>query len=236
MRELTDFAVAYRSRTDVTAIILRGADSFFSAGAELNRSENDSGRDTMRPETLLELRQTLLAGPDLCKAWEELEPVSIAAIEGYCIGGAVALVLCCDFRIIGRSATMRLPEVPLGINMSWRSIPRLVSTIGLSRAKRFTIFGEPTPSDELMRWGMADECVEDGRAYDTAFAWASRLTTLPPLPVRMTKESANASAHALHNVASFMDRDQYLLTAMSEDFEEGVRAFFDKRQPRFTGR
>jgi enoyl-CoA hydratase len=92
---------------------------------------------------LLALREAVLAGPDMCKAWEEIEPVTIAAIEGYCVGGAAALVLCCDFRIAGEGAMMRLPEVPLGINMSWRTLPRLATIAGPSRAKRFTMFGEP---------------------------------------------------------------------------------------------
>ena len=80
----------------------------------------------------------------MCQAWEEIEPVTIAAIEGFCVGGGVALAMACDFRIAGAGAMMRLPEVPLGINMSWRSLPRLATIAGPSRAKRFTIFGEPT--------------------------------------------------------------------------------------------
>ena len=62
----------------------------------------------------------VMAGPDMCKAWEEIEAVTIVAFEGYCVGGACALALCCDFRICGAKGRMRLPEVALGINMSWR--------------------------------------------------------------------------------------------------------------------
>ena len=115
MAELTSFARDYRTKPHVRAIILRGGDKNFSAGADLTSSVED--RKAAAP-SLLELREAVLAGPDMCKAWEEIEAVTIVAIEGYCVGGACALAAACDFRILGDGASLRLPEVPLGINMS----------------------------------------------------------------------------------------------------------------------
>lgn len=232
MAELTDFALRYRARTDVHAIILTGGSEFFSAGADLN--DSILAARTEKP-TLLELRALVQAGPDLCKAWEEIEPVTIVAIEGYCVGGACALSLCFDFRVLGAGAMMRLPEVPLGINMSWRSLPRLTTLVGPARAKRFAMFGEMMDATTLMDWGMADEVTVAGAAEAAAQRWAAKVAELPPLPVRMTKEAINATANANHYATSFMDRDQFLLSFDTDDLREGIQSFLEKRKPKFTG-
>jgi enoyl-CoA hydratase len=228
MKELTDVARAYRTAPHIHAVILTGTDKYFSAGADL-------AERLPKDETILEKRQRVLGGPDMCKAWAEMEPVTIAAIEGYCIGGGVALVTSCDFRIAGKSGSLRLPEVPLGINMSWRSIPRLTALMGPSRAKQFVMFGEALDASTCLDWGLVDEIAPDGGAYKAALQWAEKVGNLPPLPVRMTKEAVDAAAGMNDPAPTFMDRDQYLLTAGSNDFKEGVNSFFEKRDPEFKG-
>jgi enoyl-CoA hydratase len=130
---------------------------------------------------------------------------------------------------------MRLPEVPLGMNMSWRSLPRLTTLVGPARAKRFTIFGEAADAETLLAWGLVDELVGAGAAEVAAQRWAQKVAALPPLPVRMAKEAINATANANHHASSFMDRDQFLLTMGSDDLQEGVSAFLGKRAPSFKG-
>jgi enoyl-CoA hydratase/carnithine racemase len=230
MRQLIEAAAWLRASTDIQAVILAGAETYFSAGADLADPERSASGATR-----LQRRQTARLGPDLCQAWEDLEQVTIAAIEGYCIGGAAALAVACDFRIAGEGAYLRLPEIALGMNMSWRSLPRLATLCGPSRAKRFAIFCEPCPADQALAWGMIDEKTETGGALALAREWAAKVAALPPIPVRMTKEAVNAAAGALHRSTSIMDRDQWFLTSETADFAEGGRAFVEKRKPKFRG-
>jgi len=231
MQQLIDVAGEFRKSTDIQAVILTGAETYFSAGADLA----DPVRAESRKASRLEQRQIARLGPDMCAAWEELEQVTIAAVEGYCIGGAAALAVALDFRIAGEGAYFRLPEVALGMNMSWRTLPRLASLVGPSRAKRFAIFCEPCPADQALAWGMIDEKTETGGAMTMARVWAAKVAALPPIPVRMTKEAVNAASAALHKATSIMDRDQWMLTGETADFAEGGRAFMEKRKPVFRG-
>jgi enoyl-CoA hydratase len=231
MQELTEIAQLMRLRPDILAIVLTGGTKGFSAGADLGgvKARGDA-------PTLLEVREQIALGPDMCRAWEDIEAITIVAIEGYCIGGGCALAVACDFRIMGEGGYFRLPEVPLGINMSWRSVPRIASLAGPSRAKRLIIFGQAADAATCLDWGMADEVTAKGHALEVAMAWARNVAALPPLPVRMTKEAVNAAVNTHHHSTSVMDRDQYLLTVRSEDFQEGISAFFEKRSGVFKGR
>jgi enoyl-CoA hydratase/carnithine racemase len=174
-------------------------------------------------------------GPEMCDAWERLEQVTICAVEGFCIGGGSALAAACDIRIAGKSAYFRLPEIPLGMNMSWHSNPRIVNLIGPARAKLFIILGEKLHAPQALDWGLVEEVVEDGRALAAALALAGKFGDLPPLPVRMSKQSIDMAAKALNPAVTFMDRDQFALTATSRDQQEAIDAFLEKRKPKFTG-
>ena len=230
MTELTDIARELRGDTSTSAVVLSG-DPVFSAGADLSDRKSGIGAEV----PLIERREALRIGPDMCAAWEAIDQTTIAAIEGFCIGGALALVAACDFRIAGRGAHFRLPEIPLGMNMSWGTQPRLVNLIGPSRAKQLTIFGERVPAEQAEAWGLVDVVTDDGGALAAARQWADKVAALPPLAVRMAKRAITAIATANNAAATYMDADQYALAALSDDHREAVAAFFEKRPARFTG-
>jgi enoyl-CoA hydratase/carnithine racemase len=231
LQDLRRAAESFADDLETQAVIVTGKGAF-TAGADLK----DPALAERGQMGLLERRHVLKAGPDACDAWEEMEQITIAAVEGYCIGGGVALAAACDFRFAARSAYFRLPEIPLGMNMSWHTIPRLVSLIGPARAKKFVLFGEKLAAEDAAAQGFVDEIANDGEGLAKARDWAARVAKLPPNAVRMTKQSVNAAANALHAATTFMDRDQFLLAASSEDYREAIAAFLEKRPPRFTGR
>ena len=88
------------------------------------------------------LRRHLKLGPRLTRAWQEMEQITIGAIEGFCVGGGVALAVALDFRVMARDAHMRVPEIGLGMNMSWQSVPRMLHLMGPARTKQAVILAD----------------------------------------------------------------------------------------------
>jgi enoyl-CoA hydratase/carnithine racemase len=127
--------------------------------------------------------------------------------------------------------------VALGMNMSWGSLPRLLSLMGPARTKQAVILADDRISSaEAQEWGLVEGVAPDGQALAAAMAFAERIAALPPLPVAMVKTSVNRLSGALADLAAHMDGDQFLLASTSEDHAEGVAAFLERRRPRFRGR
>jgi enoyl-CoA hydratase len=233
LRQLTHAARSFEDDGDTSVVVLTGSPRAFSAGFDLKDPEGRS-RGSM---DLGSLRRHLKLGPRLSRAWQEMEQITIAAIEGFCIGGGVALAVALDFRVMARDAHMRVPEIGLGMNMSWQSIPRMLQLIGPARTKQAVILADQRiTSAEAHAWGLVEELAEPGKAFDAAMALATKVAAQPPLSVAMTKLTVNRLAHALDDLASHMDVDQFALASLTEDHREGVAAFLQRRKPRFRGR
>jgi enoyl-CoA hydratase/carnithine racemase len=228
LRQLTNAARSFEDDGGTSVVVLTGAPEAFSAGFDLKDAEGRSRR-TM---DIGSLRRHLKLGPRLTRAWQEMEQITIGAIEGFCIGGGVALAVALDFRIMGRDAHLRVPEIGLGMNMSWQSIPRMLHLIGPARTKQAVILADQRiAATEAHQWGLVEEVVDPGKAFDAAMALAAKVAAQPPLSVAMTKLTVNRLAHALDDLASHMDVDQFALTSFSEDHKEGIAAFLERRNP-----
>jgi enoyl-CoA hydratase len=233
LRQLTDAARSFEDDAATSVVVLTGGAKSFSAGFDLKDAEGRSRR-TMDVGTL---RRHLKLGPRLTRAWQDMEQVTIGAIEGFCIGGGVALAVALDFRVMANDAHMRVPEIGLGMNMSWQSVPRMLHLMGPARTKQAVILADDRISAaQAYEWGLVEQVAEPGKAFDAAMALATKVAAQPPISVAMTKLTVNRLAHALDDLAAHMDVDQFALASLTDDHKEGVAAFLERRKPRFRGR
>lgn len=231
MRQLIKAARTFEGDADTNAIILTGRADRFCLGMDLKDPEFRDAPNL----PLNERRQLLQLGPRMCSAWEDLEPMTICAIEGWCVGGGMALAAALDLRICGRSSQFYIPEIERGLNMSWGSLPRIAGLVGPARAKRLAIVAEQIDAGTAADWGWADYIGEDGRVMETALSVAEKIAAMPPVAVRMIKQGIETATKPLNRAVSAMDMDQFALMQGSEDHEEGVTSFLDGRNATFTG-
>ena len=213
MRELTAVALALAERTDIDAVIVTGDATCFTAGADLK--DRAAWSDESLP--LVQRRENAAVGWKLCKAWEELPQVSIVAIEGYAVGGGLALAVACDWRVMADNAFVSLPEIALGIPLTWGAIPRLTALVGPSRAKRLTILCERLGAVDALAMGLVDHVTPPGGALAKATDLAQQVLAMPAAAVRMSKATANAVATAGHLAAGHMALDQLMLAGASAE-------------------
>lgn len=221
--ELTQVARDFHDDLDTRAVVLTGAPNAFSAGIDL---KDPSTWDNQLPDT--ELRHRGYRGVRLCKAWEEMPQVTIAAMNGLAVGAGIAIALACDWRVLASDAYLYVPEVKIGLNLQWGALPRLISLVGPARAKRIVLLCERMQPQQALDWGLIEEIAEPGRAVETALVLANMAAAMPAATVTMVKQAINATANALHHASAFADADQ---SAYTRSFKDAIaaRANFGKR-------
>lgn len=225
MRELIRAAQDLAERTDIDAVLLTGDATCFSAGADLK--DRAAWADEALP--LVERRAIADIGWRLCKAWEELPQVSIVAVEGYAVGGGLALAVACDWRVIADDAFVSLPEVALGIPLTWGAIPRLTALAGPARAKRLTILCERIGAADALALGLVDHVTPKGGALARATDLAQQVLAMPAAAVRMSKATVNAVATTGHLAAAHMGLDQLMLAGGSAESRAARDAALKRR-------
>ena len=226
MREMIACAARIAARREVDVAIVRGSGGCFSAGADLK----DPSRWANAAQPLDQQREIAALGYRMARAWEELPQITLAAIEGYAIGGGLAFAAALDWRVMAKNAFVSLPEIALGIPLTWGTIPRLVNLLGPAKAKRLTILCERVPAEQALAMGLADYLAPPGKALKAARDVAAQVLALPRNSVRMSKESVNAYANIGAHAASHMAHDQVQLAAASVEAKAARDAFAARRK------
>jgi len=221
--ELTRVAREFQDDLDTRAVVLTGTSRAFSAGIDLK----DAATWDV-PETDVALRHRSYRGVRLCKAWEDMPQITIAAMEGLAVGAGVAIALACDWRVLAKDAYLYVPEVKIGLNLQWGALPRLISLVGPARAKRIVLLCEKMRAEKALEWGLVEEIAESGAAVEKAMELAEAAASMPPATTAMVKEAINATAGALHHASAFADADQ---SALTRSFRDAIaaRTQFGKR-------
>jgi enoyl-CoA hydratase/carnithine racemase len=212
----------------VRVVVFTGTGKTFSVGADVSTFEMDWNTPVFRANT----RLLTSFFNDL----EALEKPLIAAINGTCVGGGLELALACDLRIAARSARFGLPENNLGLIPGIGGCSRLVKLVGFGRAKELVLTGEIVGADEALRFGLVNRVVDDDALASEAGALAARLAGKAPQALGLAKRVIQSCVSADLYTARTLESFGQSILIKTADHREGVRAFREKRRPRFEGR
>lgn len=212
------------SNLDVYAMVITGeGEKFFCAGAELKSfAEGDKAAARVMAQRFGEAFAAL----------QEARPVTIAAINGYAMGGGLEFALSCDLRIAEKHAQMALPEASVGLLPCGCGTQTLPWLVGEGWAKRMILTNERVDAETALRIGLVEEVVCRGQGLSTAMARAQRVTSLSPRAVSFCKDLVHQARRGTpRHAALALERERFVDLFDGEDQREGVNAFLEKRKP-----
>lgn len=226
--ELGEAFLMAHGDASIKALILTGAgDKAFVAGADIGEI---AALDAITAE------QTSRRGQEIFRTLEIMRKPSIAAINGYALGGGLELAMCCTIRIASNNAQLGQPEVKLGIVPGYGATQRLPRLVGRGRALDLLLSGESIDAAEAHRIGLVNAVTAPENLIPAAKQWARKVIANGPLAVSLTMEAVDAGLNGDLQSGLRFESVAFGLTAASEDRREGTRAFLEKRKAVFSGR
>ena len=209
----------------IRVLVVTGSERAFAAGADIGEMAGASPIDMLRTNRIAQ--------------WDRVRRISkpvIAAVAGWCLGGGCELAMALDLIIAAESARFGQPEVNIGVIPGAGGTQRLTRAVGKSIAMEMILTGEPIDAREAHRLGLVARVVPNELLVEDALALAAKIATKSPLALRVAKEAVNAAFEMSLTDALAHERRLFYLLFASEDQKEGMAAFLEKRDPKFTGR
>ena len=226
LHELRDIVEGLNQRPDIVALIIKSdSDKFFCAGADLKRFDGiDAPEARYFAEAFGAAFETL----------SDFSGLSIAAINGYAMGGGLEVALACDLRVAEQQAVMALPEASVGLLPCAGGTQNLTMLVGEAWAKRMILCGEKLTAEKALSIGLIEEVVATGESFQQAQFLASKAARQSPDALRACKQLIQM--HRSHSQMDIlpMERESFIDLFSGSNQQEGVQAFVEKRQPQWV--
>jgi len=224
--ELSEAAGTVTRDEAVRAVVVWGGERIFAAGADIRAMVSYGPEEIATDVGGLE---------QACRDLEAIPKVTIAAINGFALGGGLEIALACDFRFAAKDARLGLPEIKLGIIPGSGGTQRLPRLVGLAKARDLIYTGRQVPAGEALDIGLVDRVAPAADAIGLATQMARSFVEGPSLAYAAAKRALAAADRPLEEGLR-VEREAFVALFATRDQEEGMRAFLDKREPRFEGR
>jgi len=222
--ELDEFLNSLEKKK-LSSLIITGAGRAFVAGADIKAMSEMCKSEAAGFSRL---------GQSVFKQLEELDCVTIAAVNGFALGGGCELALACDLRIASDKALFGQPEVNLGLIPGFGGCVRLTRTVGISRAKRMILLGENIDAETAFEYGLVDEIVDGEELLILARDWAKMIAKGGPAAVAAAKKTIQSAAWGDDEDAYEAEVHGFSLLFDEKESKEGMGAFVEKRKPKFV--
>jgi enoyl-CoA hydratase len=228
IEELADCLDLLGKDDSVRVLILTGAgEKAFVAGADVNE---------LARQRVLDGKDTALRGQGIFRRLETMGKPSIAAINGFALGGGCELALACTMRIASRTARLGQPEVKLGILPGYGGSQRLSRLCGKGIAHELILTGDMIGAEDALRIGLVNRVTEPAELLPTAESIARKIVANAPLAVKYSIEAIERGTQMPLEEGLFLEATLFGLCCATEDMREGTRAFLEKRPAKFQGR
>jgi enoyl-CoA hydratase len=228
MEELREILLGARDDAEVRVLILTGAgEKSFVAGADISE---------LAVQTPVSGKETAAFGQGVLRLLETIGKPSIAAVNGFALGGGCEVALACSVRLASKSAKLGQPEVKLGIMPGYGGSQRLTRLCGKGVANELCLTGEMITAEEALRIGLVNHVYEPAELLPAAEALAKKIIANAPLSVKFTMEAIERGTEMPLEEGQYVESALFGLCAATEDMREGTRAFLEKRPAQFRGK
>jgi enoyl-CoA hydratase len=212
----------------IKAIILTGSgDKAFVAGADISEMKD------LRPKEALAFMEL---GHETLRALETLPKPSIAAINGFALGGGTEISMACDMRFASETARFGQPEILIGLIPGWGGTQRLSRLVGLGRAKELVMGGGQMDAKRAYEIGLVNQIFPADQLLDATKKFAKRLAGMPGFAIKMAKHAMNFGYDLSLDNANRLEMECCAQCFSTDDQKEGMGAFLEKRKPNFQGK